>query len=177
MWIYEQICLLQHSFSHWHCHQTFLQKKLHAHKHISYAIYGNDIWSTEFSKSAKAIRRAIPDFIIIIIIIIAHCASRHTRLSHCPPNPPVVCCCLGYVSALSPHLASLLFESPSPMVFGLPLTLQPSRVRPNVIKQSSTPSLLSTCPNQFHLLLCTLQLISLISAISTTLLFVILAAI
>lgn len=34
-------------------------------------------------KSAKAIKRAIPDFIIIII---THCASRHIRLSHCPPQ-------------------------------------------------------------------------------------------
>ena len=61
------------------------------------------------------------------------------------------------------------------VVFGLPLALRPSGVHPNAGKQSFSASLLSTCPNQFHLLLRrTSQLISLISAISTTLLFVIL---
>ena len=52
------------------------------------------------------------------------------------------------------------------------LALRPSGVHPNAVKQSFSPSLLSTCPNQFHLLLHTSQLISLISAISTNLLFV-----
>lgn len=31
VWIYEKICLTQHSFSHWPSHQTFLQRKFHAH--------------------------------------------------------------------------------------------------------------------------------------------------
>ena len=60
------------------------------------------------------------------------------------------------------------------MLFGLPLALCSSGVHPNAVKQSFSPSLLSTCPNQFHLYCRTLQLISLIPAISTTLLFVIL---
>ena len=58
------------------------------------------------------------------------------------------------------------------VVFGLPLAFRPSGVHPNAVKQSFSPSLLSTCPNQFHRLRRTSQLISLISAISTTLLFV-----
>ena len=49
-----------------------------------------------------------------------------------------------------------------------------SGVHPSAVKQSFTPSLLSTCPTEFHLLLRTSQLISLIPANSTTLLFVIL---
>ena len=53
------------------------------------------------------------------------------------------------------------------VVFGLTLTLRPSGVH-------STPSLLFTCPSQFHHLLCTSQLMSLISAISSTLLYVVL---
>ena len=60
------------------------------------------------------------------------------------------------------------------VVFGLPLALRSSGVHPNAVKQSFSPSLLSTCPNQFHLLCHTSKLISLISAISATLLFVIL---
>ena len=59
-------------------------------------------------------------------------------------------------------------------VFHLPLALQPSGVCPNAIKHLFTPSLLSICLNQFHLPLHTSQLISLISAISVTLLFVVL---
>ena len=130
-------------------------------------------------KSAKAIKRAIPDFIIIIIIIIiiTHCASRHIRLSHCLPNPLSCAAALATFQLFHPALPLFLLKVPLQVVFGLPLTLRPSCVHPNAIKQSFTPSLLSMCPNQFHLLLCTLQLTSLISAISTTLLFVILAAI
>ena len=60
------------------------------------------------------------------------------------------------------------------VVFGLPLALHPSGVHPNVVKQSFSPSLRSTCPNQFHLLLRTSQRISVIPAISSTLLLVIL---
>ena len=70
--------------------------------------------------------------------------------------------------ALFLSLSTVLLQ----VVFGLPLALRPSGVHPNAIKQLFSPSLLSTCPNQFHLLLRTSQLISLISAISTTLLFV-----
>ena len=126
-------------------------------------------------KSAKAIKRAIPDFIIIIII--THCASRHIRLSHCPPNPLSCAAALATFQLFHPALPLFLLKVPLQVVFGLPLAHRPSCVHPNAIKQSFTPSLLSMCPNQFHLLLCTLQLTSLISAISTTLLFVILAAI
>ena len=131
-------------------------------------------------KSAKAMKRAIPDFIIIIIIIIiiiTHCASRHIRLSHCLPNPLSCAAALAMFQLFHPALPLFLLKVPLQVVFGLPLALRPSCVHPNAIKQSFTPSLLSMCPNQFHLLLCTLQLTSLISAISTTLLFVILAAI
>ena len=129
-------------------------------------------------KSAKAIKRAIPDFIIIIIIIIiTHCASRHIRLSHCPPSPLSCAAALATFLLFHPTLPLFLSKVPLQVVFGLPLALRPSCVHPNAIKQSFTPSLLSMCPNQFHLLLCTLQLTSLISAIPTTLLFVILAAI
>ena len=129
-------------------------------------------------KSAKAIKRAIPDFIIIIIIIIiTHCASRHIRLSHCLPNPLSCAAALAMFQLFHPALPLFLLKVPLQVVFGLPLALRPSCVHPNAIKQSFTPSLLSMCPNQFHLLLSTLQLTSLISAISTTLLFVILAAI
>ena len=131
-------------------------------------------------KSAKAIKRAIPDFIIIIIIItiiITHCASRHIRLSHCLPNPLSCAAALATFQHFHPALPLFLLKVPLQVVFGLPLALRPSCVHPNAIKQSFTPSLLSMCPNQFHLLLCTLQLTSLISAISTTPLFVILAAI
>ena len=126
-------------------------------------------------KSAKAIKRATPDFIIIIII--THCASRHIRLSHCPPNPLSCAAALATFQLFHPALPLFLLKVPLQVVFGLPLALRPSCVHPNGKKQSFTPSLLSMCHNQFHLLLCTLQLTSLISAISTTLLFVILAAI
>ena len=70
--------------------------------------------------------------------------------------------------ALFLSLSTVLLQ----VVFGLPLAFCPSGVHPNAIKQSFSPSHLSTCPNQFHFLLHTSQLISLISAISTTLLFV-----
>ena len=54
------------------------------------------------------------------------------------------------------------------MVFVLPLALWPSGVHPNAVKQSFPPSLLSTCPTRFYLHLRTSQLISLISAISSS---------
>ena len=60
------------------------------------------------------------------------------------------------------------------VVFGLPLALRPSGVHPNALSQSFSPSLLSMWLGQFHLLRRTSQLMSLISANSTTLLFVIL---
>ena len=43
--------------------------------------------------------------------------------------------------------------------FGLPLALRPSGVHPNAAKQSFSPSLLSTCPNLFHFLSHTSQLL------------------
>ena len=75
-------------------------------------------------------------------------------------------------TALFLSLSTVLLQ----VVFGLPLALRPSGVHPNAVKQSFSPlssqERVSTCPNQFHLLRRTSQLISLISAISTTLLFV-----
>ena len=113
-------------------------------------------------------------FIIIIIILITCCINRHIRLSRCPPNPPCfVPLPLPHPSSSTPLCLSLLTVLLQ-MVFGLPFALRPSGVHPNTVKQSFTPSLLSNCPNQFYLLLCTSQLISFISAISTTLLLVIL---
>ena len=60
------------------------------------------------------------------------------------------------------------------VVFGLPLALRPSGVHLNTVKESFSPFLLSMWPSQFHLFRRTLQLMSLISAKSSTLLFVIL---
>ena len=91
---------------------------------------------------------------MIIIIIIAWCASRCIRPSHCPPNPP--CCLLPPCKKV---------KVPLQVVFGLSLTFRPSAVHPNAVKQLFTPSLLSMCPDQLHLLLCTSQLISFISTI------------
>ena len=54
------------------------------------------------------------------------------------------------------------------VVFSLPLALRPSGVHPNAVKQSFAPSFLSMCPNQFHLLRRASQLMSLTSAISST---------
>ena len=112
--------------------------------------------------------------IIIIIILITRCTNRHIRLSCSPPNPPC------FVPLPLPHSGSSTLLCLSlltvllQMVFGLPFALQPSGVHPNTVKQSFTTSLLSNCPNQFYLLLCTSQLISFISATSTTLLLAIL---
>ena len=112
--------------------------------------------------------------IIIIIIIIAPCASGRVRLSHCLPNPPSRMPLPWPHSSSSTLLCLSLSTVLLQVVFGLPLALPPSGVHLNAAKQSFTPSLLSTFPNQTHLLLCTWQLISAVSAISTTLLFVIL---
>ena len=60
------------------------------------------------------------------------------------------------------------------VIFGLPLSIRPSVVHPSAIIQSFSPSLLNMCPSQFHFLHHTSQLMLLISAISLTLLFVIL---
>ena len=110
-----------------------------------------------------------------IIIIIAPCASGRVRLSHCLLNPPSRMPLPWSHSSsstllfLSLSLSTVLLQA----VFGIPLALPPFDVHLNAAKQSFTPSLLNTFPNQIHLLLCTWQLISSVSAISTTLLFVI----
>ena len=64
-----------------------------------------------------------------------------------------------FYPALPPSPSTVLLQ----VVFGLPLALRPSGVHPNAVKQSFTPSLLSTCPNQFQVLFRTLQPILLIS--------------
>ena len=111
-----------------------------------------------------------------IIIIIAPCASGRVRLHIVCSTPLFACHCLGHIPALPPCFASLSLSTVLlQVVFGLPLALPPFGVHLNAAKQSFTPSLLSTFPNQIHLLLCTWQLISSVSAISTTLLFVILS--
>ena len=114
-------------------------------------------------------------FMFIIIIIIARCTSKRVRWSHFLPNPPVTCHCLGHIPALTPCFASLSFDSPSPSGLWSSFRRFTFWCPPNAAKQSFTPSLLSMFPNQFHLLLCTWQLISSVPAISTTLLFVILS--
>ena len=107
----------------------------------------------------------------LIIIIKSPRASRRIRPAHSQTNTRF----LGYIPTLPPCLVSLSLSTvPLQVVFGLPLALRPSGVHPNAVKQSFSPSLLSTCLNQFHLLLRTSQRISLIPAISSTLLFVIL---
>ena len=91
-------------------------------------------------------------------------------LSTQPPLLPVAT--LATSQLFHPALPLSLTKVPLQVVFGLSLTFRPSAVHPNAIKQLFTPSLLSTCPDQLHLLLCTSQLISFISTI--TLLFFIL---
>ena len=98
----------------------------------------------------------------LTIIIIACCAIRRIWPSHYPPNSGLATSQLFHPASLL-SLSTVLFQ----MVFSLPLALRPSGVHPSAVKQSFTPSLLSTRPNQFHLLR-TSQLISLISAISIT---------
>lgn len=85
---------------------------------------------------------------------------------------------LSCATALATSQNPALFHSFSTVllkvVFGLPLTLQRPGVHSNALKQSFSPSPLSMCPSQFHLVRRTSQLMSLISANSTTLLFFIL---
>ena len=116
-------------------------------------------------------------FMFIIIIIIARCTSKRVRWSHFLPTPPPQshATALATFQLLHPALPLFLLTALLQVVFGLPPAVSPSGVRPNAAKQSFTPSLLSMFPNQFHLLLCTWQLISSVPAISTTLLFVILS--
>ena len=114
--------------------------------------------------------------LIIIIIIKSHRSSRLIRPPHCLTNTFCLVARFGYLPALPPgffffdSFLTVLLQ----VVFGLPLALRPSGVYPNGVKQSLSPSLLSMWPSQFHLLRRTSQLMSLISANSTTLLFVIL---
>ena len=112
-------------------------------------------------------------FIIIIIIIIAHCTCRGIRPSHCLPKS--LCCMLlpwQHSSSSTQPCLSLSFDSPSPSGLWSPshpsIFWCPLQFRKIVIHN------LSMFPNQFPFLLYTSQLISLISAISATLLFVIL---
>ena len=114
-------------------------------------------------------------FTFIVIVIITSYASRRVRPSYCLP-PQSHATALATVQLFHPTLPLPLSKVPPLVVFGLPVTLPPSGVHPNAMKQSFTPSLQSTCPNQFHFLLRTYQLISWISAISTTHLFVILCS-
>ena len=103
---------------------------------------------------------------MIIIIIIAWCASRCIRPSHCPPNPP--CCLLPpwpHLSSPTLPCLSLSRKSPSPSGLWSLSHLSTFCCPPQCRKQLFTSSLLSMCPDQFHLLLCTSQLISFISTI------------
>ena len=84
-------------------------------------------------------------------------------LSTQPPLLPVAT--LATSQLFHPALPLSLAKVPLQVVFGLSLTFRPSAVHPNAIKQLFTPSLLSMCPDQLHLLLCTSQLISFISTI------------
>ena len=108
----------------------------------------------------------------MIIIINSPHASRCIRPTHSQTNTLSRTAALVTFKVFHPTLFLSLSTVLLQVVFGLPLTLRLSGVHPNAIKQSFSPSHLSTCPNQFHFLLHTSQLISLISAISTTLLFV-----
>jgi len=59
------------------------------------------------------------------------------------PTPSVSCKHFGYFPSLPPCFVSLFLLSPSPSSRHLPLTVWPSGVHPNSVKQSFTPSLLS----------------------------------
>ena len=115
------------------------------------------------------------DISTILHLIMSRRSSRRIRPSHCPPNIfSVASRRLGHIPALPPSHVSLFFRSPSPSGLWSPSRPStfwcPPQCRKTVVHILS----LSTCPSQFHLLLRTSQLMSLISAISTTLLFVIL---
>lgn len=110
-----------------------------------------------------------------IIIIKSPLASRRIRLTHIlRPTLSVLRRCLGYIPTLPPYLVSLSLNSSSPSALWSPSRSLSFWSPPQCCKTVVSLSLLSTCPNQFHLLRRTSQLISLIPAISTTLLFVIL---
>ena len=87
--------------------------------------------------------------IIIIIIIIARFARRRIRPLHCPLNspPPSRAAALATFQLFYPTLPLSLSTVLPQVVFGPPLILRLSGVRPNTVKQSFTSSLLSTCPN------------------------------
>ena len=119
-----------------------------------------------------------------IIIIKSHRASRRRRPPCSLSDQHFLPCATALTTSQLLHPA--LFRSFSTVllqvdfglpkkksVFGLPLALRPLGVHPNAVKQSFSPSLLSMSPSQFHLLRRTSQLMSLISANLTSLLFVI----
>jgi len=114
----------------------------------------------------------------IVYINISCRTSRWIRPSHFPTNTP----CSMPPLWLLPSSSTLPCSFPYPPSFSkLSLAslslfdlLLPSQCCEAVVRTLSPDSLLSMCPNQFHLLRGTWQLMSLTFAISTTLLFVIL---
>ena len=75
-----------------------------------------------------------------------HHVSHASRCMHNAvwPTPSVSCKHFGYFPSLPPCFVSLFLLSPSPSSCGLPLTVRPSGVDPISVKQSFTPSLLTT---------------------------------
>ena len=77
-----------------------------------------------------------------------HYVSHTSRCMHNAvwPTPSVSCKCFGYLPSLPPCCVLLFLLSPSPSACGcgLLLAVRPSGVHPNSVKQSFTPSLLST---------------------------------
>ena len=100
---------------------------------------------------------------ISFIIIMSLSASRRIRSTHSQSQHSLFrAAALATFQLFHPALFLSLSTVLLQVVFGLPLILRPSGVHPKAVKQSFSPSLLSTWPNQFHLLRCTSQLISLI---------------
>ena len=89
--------------------------------------------------------------------IITHYASRCIRPSHVCPTSLSHATILATFQLFHPALPLSLLTVLPQVVFGLPPTPPSSGVHPNTIKQLFTPSLLSSCPNQFHFLLCILK--------------------
>ena len=112
--------------------------------------------------------------LIFFISIRSPRASKRIRPTNSLNNTPALATFQLFHLALFFSLTTFLLQ----VVFGLPLACPSgtsSWSTPQCCKTVSfSPSFLSTCPNQFHLLRHTSQLISLISAISTRLLLVIL---
>ena len=75
-----------------------------------------------------------------------HHVSHASRCMHNAvwPTPSVSCKHFGYFPSLPPCCVLLFLLSPSPSSCGLPLTVRPSGVDPISVKQSFTPSLLTT---------------------------------